>query len=295
MPRPDVSTIVPFHGTPAELSEALARLATLERQAGDEVVVVWNSNQILPDLPSLPKSISILAAPDQASSYYARNVGVRATSNDWLLFMDADCSPAPGLLGLYFAEGDLPDDVGIVAGDVIGVAGDTLVERYTIERHHIRQASLIENKPLGFGMTANLLVRRRVWAALNGFAEGVVSGGDADFCWRAQLAGVALAFNPEASVSHFHRQSVRALWQQFDKYGRGDRWLGARHGHARARRRPPLVDLARSFASPLRHGIHSDVDDLCFGCLDIVAALARCVGWFRGDTAPLLSSEPHER
>lgn len=288
MLRPSVSMIVPFRGTAEELAQTVERLGALHRQDADELILVWNSADRVPGLPPMADWLQICVAAVQASSYYARNVGVRSSRNDWLLFVDADCSPSPALLDLYFAGGEYPADVGVIAGGIVGTPGDTLVERYANARDHIGQRHTLGAKPLGYGQTANLLVRKKVWSELGGFAEGIISGGDADFCWRAQLSGVTLSYAEAAVVHHHHRQSIADLWRQYRKYGRGQRWLDARF-------RGAWPESLESRPSPytvrdlLGIAISRSRESVLFVLLDSLTWVAFRDGWIRSNAAPLLS------
>src|SRR5712691_3218443 len=102
--RPQVSVVVPFAGPAADGRRLLEALGVLSRRPGDEVIVVDNSPAgVL--APLAGAGIAIIAAPARRSSYHARNVGARAAGGEWLLFLDADCRPAPTLLDDYFAAG----------------------------------------------------------------------------------------------------------------------------------------------------------------------------------------------
>ncbi len=67
--------------------------------------------------------ITSSAATGERSPAHARNAGAAGASSDWILFLDADCRPAPELLDAYFAE-PVDDDVGALAGEVVPAAGD---------------------------------------------------------------------------------------------------------------------------------------------------------------------------
>lgn len=227
--RPSVSVVVPFVGTDDELQELIARLEEMTLTGDDEVLVAWNSLAPPPMAGLVNTRVQIVTGSCEKSSYHARNLGVLASRNDWLLFIDGDCEPSRDLLAAYFADGEFPAATAVVGGGIIAASGDTLIERYTASRHHIDQVKTLAVKPMGYLQTANLLVQRSWWTALGGFTEGITSGGDADFCWRAQLAGAHLEYRPGAYVRHYHRRTLKTLGQQFDKYGRGVGWLNSRH------------------------------------------------------------------
>jgi hypothetical protein len=241
-----VAVIVPLGERLNELiGPALARL---DLGPGDEMVVVLNG----PDgqaVPSLPERATIERAPRVRSSYYARNAGVRACSCDWLLFIDGDCEPVPGLIDLYFSDPPA-DRTGAVAGriDPAGEGEGGLMGAHARSRGLLDQEAFLGKDP-GFAVTANLLVRRAAWEELGGFRE-VTSGGDVDFSWRLRQAGWGLEYRAQAAVEHGHRERLGSFLRQRARYGAGAAWLQDQHPGARPAPRP-LRGMARSVAAAL--------------------------------------------
>ncbi len=104
--RPPVSVIVPFRGSPAEAEAALEMLATLRLAPEDEAIVADNTDDGALERLAAGRDGApiVVAARDERSAYYARNVAAERARNPWLLFLDADCRPAPTLADDYFAE-----------------------------------------------------------------------------------------------------------------------------------------------------------------------------------------------
>jgi GT2 family glycosyltransferase len=231
-PRSSVAVICPFYGEREEGVQVLERLSRLSRTEADELVLVDNTpDGVLAALADEGGDVRIVFAPEEQSSYYARNVAAEAVANEWLLFVDADCSPRPSILDDYFAE-PIPSDCGVVAGAIVGLASQTgLLARYARARGVLDQARLA-HKERPFGATANLLVRKKAWASVGGFHEGIKSGGDVDFCWRIQDAGWTLLYREGPHVEHVHREHLRKLVQQYVRYGAGGAWLERRHHEA---------------------------------------------------------------
>jgi GT2 family glycosyltransferase len=234
--RPGVSVIVPFagdHGAAARLDAALARLRT---RPGDEVIVVDNSLDGVLGYARALAAARVVPAPREASSYYARNVGVEEAAGDWLLFTDADCLPAPDLLDTYFDP--LPEKAcGAVAGEIASAFGPAdLASRWARQRGWLRQQTSLVHPYRPYASTANLLVRRAAFADVGGFVEGVRSAGDVDLCWRLQGAGWTLEYRPAACVEHRHRDTVAALLRQAARYGAGRAWLDRRYPDCPPRR-----------------------------------------------------------
>ncbi len=286
MARPNVSVIVPFRGSATELAEVAARLGEIELHEDDELIIAWNSGDEIPPLESGRPQLRVLPAAAEASSYYARNVGVRSSRNSWLLFIDGDCWPSTDILDSYFASSE-HDDAGIVAGKIDAVPGKTAVERYAISREHLDQLKTLAAQPLAYGQTANLLVARSAWDAVGGFSEGINSAGDADFCWRAQYAGVKLRYEASAVVLHRHRRTVGDLWEQHVKYGRGSRWLAARHPNT-CPKIPPIVLVVRAAGRLPLTVARGNPERIRFAFLDLVSWTGLCVGWFRSNAAPVI-------
>ena len=215
----------------------------------------------------------MLAAPAPQSSYHARNRGGQRARDDWLLFLDADCRLPPSLLDDYFRTGPIAEGVGAVAGAVVGDPDQTaLVARYARSRRHLDQADHLREDP-PYAITANLLVRRSAWSSVDGFAEGVRSGGDTDFSWRLQRAGWRLEYRHEALVEHHHRESVRGLARQHLRYGAGWRWLG--------RPRPRVArDLVRAVGGALVWAATARWERAAFKALDAVVILSGRLGWW---------------
>jgi Glycosyltransferase like family 2 len=186
-------------------------------------------------------------APVKRSAYAARNIGAELTGAPWLLFLDADCLPEPGLIDAYFDP--LPGErAGAVAGAVAPLASQPgLAPRYARTRRHLDQEWLLTRHPYRpMAVTANLLVRRAAWEQLGGFQEMTRSGADADLCWRLQDAGWTIEHRPGARAEHEHRATVRALLAQAARDGAGHRWLSRRSPGLRAT--IPLRRMARSAA-----------------------------------------------
>lgn len=282
MDRPPVSVVLPFHGSPEDARETLDALARLRLRPDDEVVVVDNTGRgVVP----AGDGVTVVDAPREPSSYYARNEGAAAARHEWLLFLDADCVPSPDLADRYFDEAPL-DGWGAVVGEVVGVDGQSsLVARYARSRGHLGQRTHVEHGFRPWGVTANLLVRRAAWESVGGFQEGIRSGGDTEFSWRLQDAGWELGFRPEAVVEHAHRESVRSLARQSARYAAGRRWVMSRYPGALPR--PTLVaELARAAAGVVVWTITGQLDRARFKALDAVYVASRWGAFVLSNTPP---------
>ncbi len=183
------------------------------------------------------------------------------------MFIDADCEPDPALLDAYFATAPKAD-VGVLAGGIEdAVVDDSAVARYVAARAKMAQ-------PATYAQTANCAVRREALLAVGGWPEPIVSGGDADLCWRLRDAGWTMESRPGALVRHRSRASLGALLRQLHRHGRGMAWLESRWpGSFPAPTARELIGRPRMLLrDPSLHGL-----------LDVLGLYARDSGRLRGN------------
>ncbi len=281
-PRPSVSAIVPFAGSKSGAAWTLASLAALELREGDEVIVVDNS---LDGCFPSGEGVQVIPAVLEQSSYYARNAGAERACGEWLLFMDADCRPGTDLIDKMFDPAPSAR-CGIVAGAVAPDPGQPgLAPAYARARGHLDgewHAMVRPGWPHPAGITGNLMVRTATWSELGGFAEAIKSGGDVEFCWRAQDAGWQLERRPDAIVVHAHVTSLAAMSRQARRHAAGRRWVNERYSGAFPR--PRLIrPFARSSGAALIRAVTGHPHEALFKLIDARWALADFFGYAFGD------------
>jgi GT2 family glycosyltransferase len=286
MTRPTVSVVVPFAGNVAEALVAVALLRTLEVRPGDELILADNSGTA----PAAP-DLKLVRAARERSPAHARNTGAAVARGEWLLFLDADTEPPPGLLDAYFA-GPIGDDVGALAGEIEPAAGraPTLAGRYGAARNFLSQQAHLAHPFRPRAAAANLLVRRSAFEAAGGFREGLRAAEDTDFCWRLQDLGWRLELRPEAVVQHAYRESVAELRRQWRAYAAGRAWLGREYPGFRPepavrralRRRPARAALTPGptpgAAIQPSHRLGRS-ERLAFRALDVLLAVEELIGF----------------
>jgi GT2 family glycosyltransferase len=254
--RPAVSVVMPFTGDRPAAEAAAHSLRGLEAGDRDELILVDNSPDSAARGLESETSISVLGAPAERSPAHARNVGAAAAHNDWILFLDADTAPRPGLLEAFFKP-PIDETVGAVAGEVVAAPdAESLAARYGAARNFLGQQAHYEHPFRPRATAANLLVRRAVFNQLGGFYEGVRAGEDTDFSWRLQEAGWRLELRPRAVVEHRYRASVADLRAQWRGYAAGRAWLSRRYQEFRPQ---PAVRRALSRAGRRRTGSQHSV------------------------------------
>ena len=199
------SIIIPHFRDMERLDRCLTGLAP-QVQGLDVIVVDNDSGLDFTEMKAAYPWARFVTEPEKGAAS-ARNRGVRETTSDTLLFIDADCVPAPDWVAQSLAA--LPQ------GDVVSGRVDTFDEgsgpRTGAQAFEtvfaFRQKDYIEKQ--GFAVTANLATTRRVFAAVGDFRVGLSE--DKDWCQRAVRAGFTLVYVDAMAVSHPTRSDWPAL------------------------------------------------------------------------------------
>ncbi|MEA2422652.1 MAG: hypothetical protein QOF55_1751, partial [Thermoleophilaceae bacterium] len=235
--------------------------------AGDTLTVVDNRGLgvVAPEL---------LVATGTRTSYFARNRGAEGGGGDWIVFLDADVEPPPGLIDRYFEP--QPDEcTAVLAGGVLDEplehgAQATAAARYAVLRDWMSQENSLGAGPWAYAQTANCAVRRRAFEDVGGFRDHLRSGGDGDICFRLRAAGWSLEPRDGARVVHRSRRLLRAMLRQRARHGSGAAWLNREHPGSFPRR--PWPGLAKwtvqSFGRAPLHALRGRRDDALLAVVD---------------------------
>jgi len=91
---------------------------------------------------------------------------------------------------------------------------------------------------LPYATSANFGILAATLSTLGGWDERYARGGDAELCWRAQLAGRTLRYLPDAVVHYRYRASLPASMRQQFAWGQADPQLRRDFRDAGFERRP---------------------------------------------------------
>jgi glycosyltransferase involved in cell wall biosynthesis len=274
-PRPSVSVIVPFAGPAADLDRLTAELQALARGPGDELIVV--DNRLESDIPprQLP-GLTVLTANAIATPAFARNAGAKRARGEWLVFIDSDTIPSPGLLDAYFRPPPDPQTA-ILAGGIADVAPrPTLTARHDAARGRMSQGMTLRRAGTPYAQTANCALRRRAFEEMGGFEDLARAGEDADLCFRLLRAGWGIEERPAAQVEHMARQSFRPWLAQQLRHASGAAWLNRRWpGEFPSAGARFLANRTIHLGGQaLRSAARGDIEDAGFGLLDLIRVWA---------------------
>ena len=188
-----------------------------------------------------------------------RNAAVQEARGEYILFLDDDSEPMPGLLDLYRAV--LEDDpaIGAVGGPAVPRAdgvfqrvtalllGETLVMGRSAARY--RSMGGVRSTDEREVILCNMAIRRRAFLDVGGFDESLYPNEENEFLERLTHAGHRVVYHPEAVVHRPQWKTVGRLLRKVFTYGRGRA--------AQMRRRMSGVSasrLALAFGLPLVAG-----------------------------------------
>lgn len=226
-PNPTISIVVITKNDP--MAATLKGLKRLKTPATVDITVVDASGPgvvdgVRADFPEVnwiyyqPSSGNKSAGWGHRSVGGQRNMGVRASKGDIIVFIDTNCVPDPDWLTNLVAP--------IVSGEEAITAGTTLAAN---------PKTLANFNPTNPGTkyregapTANLAFTRELFELVGGFDETLQFGSDIDFTWRCTDAGYRIRNVPEARITHDWGDVKDELTRSF-KYGRAKLVLYAKH------------------------------------------------------------------
>ncbi len=263
-PKPDVSVVVPTRDRSELVERLLSALAgqTVEPERFEVLLVDDGSGDATAEVAKRFPFARVLKTGGQRGQAAASNLALEHVRADVIAFTDDDTLPAEDWIerGLASVTGTGAD---IAAGriELSPSATPSTAELVDIGRGYLDQEAMVNE---GYGVTANLWVRREVAERVGGFREiwsgqsqrfmRSTAGHDRDFVERAVAAGATLAYAPGSVVQHPPRHTVRELARKEFRLGYGAVEL-ARNSVGSARGRPEAWRSPRLYV-PWRHRPH---------------------------------------
>ncbi len=224
-----MSVVIPCLNVATSLPQQLDALASQAVEWPWELVIADNGSTdatlaIVEHHRDRFDSVVVVDASDRKGQAHALNVGIRASSADLVCLIDGDDVAGPGYLAAM---------AGALARHRFVAARydcDALNSPATIAAHgrHQHKGLLDLYKFLPYAGSGGFGFHRDVFDGVGGFEPRLLACFDIDFCWRAQLAGVELAFAPDVVVQVRYRPGRRGTFRQSRFWGRWEAALAKR-------------------------------------------------------------------
>jgi glycosyltransferase involved in cell wall biosynthesis len=238
--NPSIAVVIPVRDARELLPACLASI-TDQLTAADQLIVVDDGSVDGSDRLAAEFGATVVRHERPRGPYAARNAGWQCTDRDIVVFTDSRCRARRTWLNTI-REACAHDGVALACSDIEILDGDTraakvMHRRQTFRAYHTNGARFF----LPFFPTGNLAVRRSALEAVDGFEE-IRSGGDADLCWRIQLAELgAFVAVDQITMDYVPRASAKDLLGQWARYGRSQAHLRMRYQRYGLDSRPPTV------------------------------------------------------
>ena len=209
--KPYISVIIPTYHDWERLQLCINALSIQNYPLEKFEIIVINNDPNDPPPSSLtfPENC-ILLQERQPGSYAARNQGASQAKGNILSFTDADCIPDTNWLKEI--ENYYIKNQGILSG-VVKMFSTLDNENLNFAESYdyifgINQEIYAEKK---VAATANLSITTNEFQINNGFRSDMMSGGDVDFCIRAQKIGIKFSYSNKLLVRHPLRNNLTTL------------------------------------------------------------------------------------
>lgn len=250
MTDPLISVVVIAHNEEASLPGLLGALShqTVGRSRFETLVVDDGSTDATAQIARDSGFANVLST-DGGLGDAARNVALRHARGDVIAITDADCRPEPDWLERGLEDLDrLGVDVIVGHIEVPLSERPSLAEMLDFSRFLDQERAV---KEIGFGATANLILRRAVFDRVGLFNEHLFAGGDREFGMRAVEAGCGVTYSPRAVVHHPPSRTAAELMRRCYRGGYACAHL-VRYGTGPAARNAHIVWLHPGAYRPSR-------------------------------------------
>ena len=211
------TAVVPAYDSRATLARTLDALLGDNGERVKRVVVVASGEGASRVRDFERPRVEVVVSCRRLSAGLARNLGAqivfgRNPEEDLVLFVDADCAPAPGAVARMMER--LAEGGDAVSARLLRDGGGVVAWL----RHALEFKEAEAGHALWFVPSATLLCRRRAFEKAGGFPD-MWPGEDLVFCHRLHRAGSRVAIAANARSLHLHPRSWLALFRHQFRLG----------------------------------------------------------------------------
>jgi glycosyltransferase involved in cell wall biosynthesis len=165
----------------------------------------------------------LVEANEVPGAGYARNVGVEHCSSDNIVFSDADDEIPNNWVGKMLEGVERHGFIGC------GIDDSKLNPPHMLGIVHFKMDGLMSAGYLPFAGSLGMGIKKELLQEVDGFDNSFRYGQDTDLCFRVQLIGHKLHFQPDTRTHVRLRDSLRGVCRQHYLWGRYERILAKRY------------------------------------------------------------------
>lgn len=217
-----VSLVIPVRD---EQESIKALIDSIGRQTlpPDEVVLVDGGSTdgtiaIVERLAAIDDRIRLIKT-DGATPGRGRNIGIAASTNDWIALTDAGIRLEPDWLEVLVGSRDSAT-TDIVYGNYAPIADSLFEKCAAIAYAPAQRPGVIRGKSI-----ASYLLKKEVWERSGGFPD-MRAAEDLMFMEAAEAAGYKATYAPGALVHWYLRPDLASTFRKFALYSKHNVWAG---------------------------------------------------------------------
>lgn len=210
------SVIIPSYNDSDKLIRCIEALDCQTIRSSLEIIVSLDGGNPLP--PRIQEKADMIVEGSHSGPASARNRGWRASSGDYILFTDSDCVPAADWAEKLLRVLDEGAD-GVKGAYSSG--GSLIIQRLAQIEFEERYRLLSKQEDIDLVDTYSAAFRREALERTEGFDESfpMPDHEDVDLSYRMKSMNMKLMFEPDALVTHTHRDSWKSYFRM--KVSRG--------------------------------------------------------------------------
>lgn len=215
-----ISIIIPNLHSPI-INQTLDSLLIQDTSIPFEIIIVGQDKYRIIE-KVIDKRVKFIETENPTPPALARNLGVAASTGDYLVFIDSDCVAAKNFLEMHLtANGG--NDRKLVGG---AVKIDSNENYWTLSDNIATFHEVLSHMPPGprdILPSLNLSLSKSLWDQIGGFDPKYpkAAGEDADFSFQARKKGNDVIFTPDAIVTHLHkRDSLTSILKHAYNFGK---------------------------------------------------------------------------
>ena len=213
--RPTIAVVIPVYNDKDNLKKCFASIFDSQGKETEVIIVDDGSSDRLE--PEFPDSVcKLIRLPENKGQAYARNIGVKESNRDIILFTDADCILMKDWVKLL---SDKLIDMHNQDSKVVAVCGRLDSENHFFAKTQAYTSYAYCLKGAGrftdYLNTACVAVYRDAFWDVGGFSEDMRVNEDPDLALKLSAKGYKIFFEP--SVFVFHNHGINTLKQFLSK------------------------------------------------------------------------------